>query len=281
MWYIIIGIIIIGVIVAILEAVWNIAGGILLIIYKNLNIICKNLLDAVGKHALIITSILCVIAFLAFSWGGVLVVAIGGLGIACILNKIGQALKVHDKSIKDTAKINQKTQWDRIAQQNEMALTQELDTNCRRLGFMNSAMWASKLPNYGDRIYQSSFDSITLNFAKQMEEQNILQNDDWFEAFFQYILDHPNGSTPTKLLNEVSCPQLQVTHITPDIELLEIRLKKGTQWVSRDVPPLFKEISLQDVNENLYVPTKYALNTYGSESNSADIHQNEMRFEDL
>lgn len=257
MWCIIIGIIIIYVI-------WNIflfiCGGVLTV--------GEFLSNAVGSKTFIITLVLCVIAFFAYSWSGVLVVAIGGLGIAYLLKEVGQALEKHDKNKKETAEINKNTQQAQAMQNNEFALRKELDENCRWLGFMNAEMWVKKLPNYKNKSYQSSFDNITSNFAKQMEQQNILQSDTWFEPFFRYILSHPQGTTPTKLLNEVSCPQLQITHITPNIKLLNAQLKKGTQRVSRDVPPLFDERPLEGMKENLYVPTQYALMTYGSSSDN-------------
>lgn len=264
MWYIIIVIIVIGVIWSALSSVY------------------ENLSDAVGSKTVIITLILCVIAFLAYSWMGVLIVAACGLGIAYLLKKTGQALETHDKSKRDTAEINKNTQHAQEIQSNEFALREELDQNCRWLGFMNAEKWAEKLPNYKNKSYQLSFDNITENFAKQMEQQNILQSDEWFHPFFQYILSHPQGTTPTKLLNEVSCPQLQITHITPDIKLLEAQLKKGTQRVSKDVPPLFEEHPLNGMRENLYVPTRYALNTYGSSSNNSEtMNKTEFDINDL
>lgn len=264
MRYIIIGVIVIGVIWLILSSIY------------------ENLSEAVGTKTVIITLILCVIAFFAYSWKGVLVVAVGGLGIAYLLKKAGGALEKHDENRRETAEINKHTQKAQAIQNNEFALREELDRNCRRLGFMNAEMWEKKLPNYKNKPYQSSFDSITTNFAKQMEQQNILQSDDWFQPFFQFVLNHPQGTTPTKLLNEVSCPQLQITHITPNIQLLEARLKKGTERVSKDVPPLFDERPLEGMKENLYVPTRYALNTYGSSSNnSGAVNKKEFDINEL
>lgn len=263
MWYIIIGLVVVGVIWSILSSIY------------------ENLSSAVGSKTVIITLVLCVVAFFAFSWVGVLIVAVCGLGIAFFLKKTGQAIVTHDRSKKETAQIYQASKKEQAAQQNEYALRQELDKNCRWLGYMNSMMWASKLPNYKDKLYQTSFDTITTNFARQMEQQNILQSNAWFQPFFQYILNHPAGTTPTKLLNEVNCPQLQITHITPTVKLIEAELKKGTKRISKDVPPLYEEHSLNGMNENLYVPTRYALYTYGSRSGSNEIHKQEISIDDL
>ena len=117
-----------------------------------------------------------------------------------------------------------------------------------------------------------------------MERQNILQNDDWFQPYFQYILSHPQGSTPIKLLSEVDCPQLKMTHITPNIRLLQAQLEKKTKRISEDVPPLLERRQVNIEGGFLYVPSKYALNTYGSSTswNSPNVEQTmEIDFDDL
>lgn len=230
--------------------------------------IYETLSDAVGPITVVITLILCVIAYFAYSWIGVLVVAIGGLGVAYLLKQARYALEKHDESRRETAKINKDTQQAQAMQENEFALREELDKNCRELGCMNAEEWERKLPNYKNKLYQSSFDSITKNFAQQMEQQEILQNDDWFQPFFQYILNK-NQATPTKLLSEVSCPQLNITHITPDLQLLKAQLKKYTKRVSEDVPALLKEQPVA-LSEPLYVPTKYAKQIKGAQDSSSN-----------
>ena len=254
--YIIALIIIIGIIGAICSAIKD--------LYDNLS-------DAISPTAVIITIILSIIAFFAFSWVGVLAVAILGLGFSFTLKKIGQALAQHDKSRRETAKINQKTKKMSLDHSNEMALREELEKNCRWLGYMNQEKWKDKLSNYVNKSYETDFESITNNFAKQMEEQNIIQNGDWFKPFLQHIVDTEAGNTAIQLLNVVNCPQLNITHITPDIELLESELEKKTQRISDDVPPLLNKVS-----GGIYIPTKYAIKLYGKKSNINNVVQHEV-----
>ncbi len=228
---------------------------------------------------------ICIIAFFAYSWIGVLaviiaVVAIGLVAVAGMFVK--DTVHEHDIHKKQTAEINRKTQQDITVRKNDADLQEELNKNCRWLGFMDSAMWKQKLPNYCNKVYSSSFDAITSNFAAQMERQNITQNDQWFHPYLMYCIDHPQGTTATKMLNEVVCQQLYVTHSTPNGRLLTGRLMQATRRVSKDVPPLLKEVPIDGMKENLFVPTKYALKLYGKENNSENrFHQEEMNFDDL
>lgn len=246
--------------------------------------------DTIGKTTVIIILVLDVIAYFAGSLRTVFIVTAIGIGISLLVKLIGKAgdnisrtIKDHDREKKQTAKINQSTQFSKEAHSNEVALQAELNSNCRWLGYMNSQMWGDKLSNYKSRRYEKSFEKITQNFAKQMEQQNITQNDDWFQPFLKYIITHSQGVTVTKLLNEVNCPQLHATHATPDKQLLHERLMRGTERISRDVPPIFKEVPIAEMSESLFVPTQYALKLYGSsEGNSETIsHSQEISFDDL
>ena len=228
--------------------------------------------------------IVLIIVFSLFGWIGVLAaIAIAAVvvGIVCLVQFIGKTVEEHDKQKKETAKINFATQIKKEAFENETALLEELNLNCRWLGYMNDEMWQRKFPNYMDKKYATDFKEITANFAKQTEQQYITQNNEWFQPFLRYIIEHPQGSTPTKMINEVNCPQFNATHFTPNIVLLKKKLKEGTQRVSKDVPPLFEEIPLSEIADCLYVPTKYALKLYGKEEKEFGVKQEEISFSDL
>lgn len=226
-----------------------------------------------------------VIAFLAFSWPGVFVLLIVCL-VGGILLEAGKSIKPvlekHDKEQRERAEILREAQQDETTRINDTALREELDKNCRWLGYMDNKMWRKKLPNYCDRQYSTDFDTMTKNFALQMEQQNITQNDEWFRPYLLYCIAHPQGTTATKMLNEVECPQLKATHATPDAKLLTIRLKKGAQRVSKDVPALFEEVPVAEMRESLFIPTKYALKLYGNGGSSNEPpYQEELDFDDL
>jgi len=226
---------------------------------------------AVGPITLIITAILCVIAYFAFSWIGVLIVAAIGLGVSFILRKSGQALAEHDKRKKEAAVIKKETKQMDIRHRNQLALQEELSKNCKWLGEMNAEKWKMKLPNYVNLEYDTSFEMITGNFAKQIEEENILQNDDWFNAYLDYIVKNGKGFSVIQLLNRVACPQMQMTHITPTATMLKAKLDQSTKRISDDVPAL-----LQLNAGETYWPTRYAQNRYGildSDSSKTTVYE--------
>lgn len=269
LWYIIVGIIILGIIVEMFGWLSDLVG---------------------GARNLIVIIIILAASFFVGSWSGVLVaavIAVLGYVIVKLLGEagkyIGNQVKQHDKSKYETARINQKTQTDKQIHNNDAALMEELSKNCCWLGYMSDEMWLKKLPNYANKQYSADFRTITSNFAKQMEQQHITQNSDWFEPFKLYVLNHQGGSTATQMLHEVNCPQLKMTHSTPDGDLLNTWLVRGTQKANKDVPALFKSQFIEAVNESVFTPTKYLLKLYGESNEEFQNvnHATEINFEDL
>ena len=87
--------------------------------------------------------IVLIIVFSLFGWIGVLAaIAIAAVvvGIVCLVQFIGKTVEEHDKQKKETAKINFATQIKKEAFENETALLEELNLNCRWLGYMNDEM---------------------------------------------------------------------------------------------------------------------------------------------
>lgn len=264
MWYII------GIIIVIM-----IVGGIISWIV--------DLVDEIGILPIIVTVVVIIILSVFKLWPLALGFAAISAVIYIIISKIGDQVKEHDESKRKTAQINQKTQADKQMHNNDAALIGELSKNCYWLGYMNDDMWIKKLPNYVGRQYSTDFKTITSNFAKQVEQQHILQNDDWFEPFKLYVLNHPGGSTVTKMLHEVNCPQLKMTHCTPDGDLVNTWLVRRTKKANKDVPALFSSTFIKEVNESVFTPTPYLQKLYG-ENNSEiqDInHATEISFDDL
>ncbi len=267
MWYLIIGLIVISIIYSIFSKLSELVG---------------------GPGILITIIVVLAVAYFAFSWVGVLAVigiAIGLLVIVGLLGEaghfIGRKVDEHDQKMQETARINQETQTTKLMHDNDHALLEELNRNCFWLGYMNAEKWKKKLPNFVDRVYSSSFEEITLNFARQIEQQHIVQNNDWFEPYKLYILNN-NAGTVSKMLNEVDCPQLKMTHCTPDRDLINTWMMRGTERVSMDVPELFECHLIKDMNENLFTPTKYLKNLYGvSTASSENVHREDIDINDL
>lgn len=246
MWYIIIGIIILGVIASIFEYLSELVG---------------------GTQRLIIIIVVLVAAFLAFSWVGVFAIVVLAVAIR-LLSSVGREIKsVIEKHDEES---------------NDKILMKELEKNCKWLGEMNSEKWKEKLPNYVGRKYSTSFEEITENFARQLEQQNILQSDEWFEPYKRYVVEHDGGATVTKMLNEVNCPQLQITHITQNGDLINTLLMRGTKKKSEDVPALFDKTFINEMNEYLYKPTRYLLKLYNRDCSSYQaVHREEIDFDNL
>ena len=74
-----------------------------------------------------------------------------------------------------------------------------------------------------------------------------------------------------------------MTHVTPDGDLLNTRLVRGTKKANEDVPALFSSTFIKGINESLFKPTKYLKKLYGySDGGSQEInHSTEINFDDL
>lgn len=269
MWYIIGGLIILGIIVAVFRWLADLVGGAgpLIVI-------------------IIVLVVLSVLGLWPYALGFAAICTIG-YAIVKLFGKVGKyvgdQVEQHDKSQREIAQINQKMLADEQMHKNDVALMEELSKNCYWLGHMSDDMWIKKLPNYVNRQYSTDFRTITSNFAKQIEQQHILQNDDWFEPFKLYVLKHPGGATVTKMLHEVNCPQLKMTHSTPDGDLLNTWLVRGTQKANKDVPALFSSTYIKEMNESVFTPTPYLQKLYGGNNyDSQEVnHATEINFDDL
>ncbi len=214
-----------------------------------------------------------IIGFLAGAWIGLLGVIIFWVIVLLFL--------YHSQNKKEIAENNLKTQKSKEAHDNEVALKRELEQNCKWLGYTNDTVWKRKLPNYVNKKYETSFESITNNYADQIERQNITNNDDWFRPFIEYLVKH-GGCTPVKMLNEVNCPQLKATHSTPNVELLTARLEEGTKDINEEVKAIFNKVPME--NGILYEPTRYLLHREGADaatSNGGHQDSDEIDFDDL
>ncbi len=266
MWLIIIGIIIV---IAIIGWLAEMVGGILPLI-KIVGLIIILSVFGLWPYALGFAAV-CIVLFKILA-------AFGSAG-----KYVGDQIEQHDRNKKETAQIYQKTETEKLVHKNDAALMEELSKNCYWLGYMSDDMWRKKLPNYADKQYSTDFSTITANFSKQIEQQHIIQNNDWFEPFKLYILDHPGGSTVTKMLHEVNCPQFKMTHFTPDGDLLNTWLVRGTQKANKDVPALFSSAFIKEMNESVFTPTPYLQKLYGrNNTKSLEIkHTKEISFDDL
>lgn len=213
-----------------------------------------------------------------------LIIQVGIQVVIKIVKLIGNAIDRNAEKNNQTAKLKQETSVIQLYKKFQGQLHDELENNCKRLGYMNLNRWQKKLPNYVEKdrsLNINEFDDTVHNFAVQQEEQNITQNGNWFKPFESYIIEHPQGSTLTKLIKEVSCPALLLTHVTPDRKLVAKRLEKGCKKISEDVPAVFEKVPMQNGDEFLYIPSKYLLHREGKDSSLKPAVQTEISFDDL
>ena len=245
-----------------------------------------------GSHVLVPLIILILVSFFVFSWSGVLIILLLftlyrlAKNFATNANeakiKAAETNKLAAEDKKQAAEIHRVTELNKQAAINDESLKNELMNNCQQLGEMDKQKWREKLPNYVDLNYSSSFDEIVNNFARQIEQQKILSNIEWFEVFKEYIAKHPNGVTITKMLNEVSCPVFQYTHTKKNGDLLYTLVERGTEKRGIDIPPLFnKGPKIEEANEHIYTPTSYLLKQYRNTEEASVSNAQEMNFDDL
>ncbi|MBO5373186.1 MAG: hypothetical protein J6A75_10795 [Lachnospiraceae bacterium] len=127
-------------------------------------------------------------------------------------------------------------------QKNQIALQKELEKHCEFLGAMTSKKWREKLPGYANREYETSFDQITRDFAKEMEK-NISHDHMFLYPYIQAILENDKGYTAAQLLETVNYMGLglKITHVTPDVILLNRMLKAESEERKGKEPSFIKE----------------------------------------
>ena len=215
----------------------------------------KNLALIIGGIALVITAIGT--GFIV----PLLVIAAAVYGVRVL----SVAVHSHGVNTKAAAERNAITADAQERHNNELALQQELEANCKFLGQMSLQDWYNKLPNYTGKKYVSDFNSIVENFASQVEQEYITHNNEWLQPYLDYIILHPTGMSVLKLLNEVECPSLQYTHVTDDKVLLQSKLDGCCNDISRDVPALLKKSSTQI--GDVYTPSLYLERLSGNTGN--------------
>jgi len=234
MIYIVVIIIVLGIVGAIFQWIVDTVGG------------GQNLLLIIAGIGLLIMAILngFVVPLL------IAVAAIYGIRI---LAGAVHSLGVNTKA---AAEKNAATADSRERHNNELALQQELENNCKHLGQMSLQDWYNKLPNFAGKKYITDFESIVENFSSQVEQEHITQNREWLQPYLDYIVLHPTGMSILKLLNEVKCPSLQYTHATDNKELLQSKLDECCNDLSKDVPALLRKVSVPGYGE-AYTPSPY------------------------
>lgn len=218
------------------------------------------------------------IAFVVLTGGTGIIVALIIGGIYMIVKKNREGKYKEKEAERDTARQQAKTTDTQIRHMNDMELKLALDSNCKSLGTMDEQGWRRVLGNYVHKEYETSFDEITMNFAKQIENQYIAKTaSDWMQKFEEYISQRPSGCPIFKMLEEVDCDALRMTHITPTNKILEHYLNEGTKELGYGVKAKFT-VSNAD-NLVIYKPTKYLMHLYENKMNGYSIQGKQIEID--
>lgn len=185
MHYIIAFIIAIAILGALLEFIKELLGG---------------LFGWIGRH---LSQIILVILFLGLC-------SQVGVATTVVLYAIGALVYTLWKNLKH---------W--IARNNERALTQHLNQNCLRFGYMNHDSWTRALPDYANKTYpeSTSFYCIVDQFASDVERQYIASDEklSWLDPAIRHLAQE---MADVHQLAQVPSEGLHYTHSTPNEKLI-------------------------------------------------------------
>ena len=236
------------------------------------------LIEFIKEHFGTIVGIILAIAFVVLTGGVGIIVALILWGVYAIVKRNREGKYAEKELENKTAQKNAETSRLEIRHENDNELANELDRNCKYLGLMNEQRWEMQLHNYVNREYSTSFAEITRNFAMQIEDQYIAKNVDyWMQNFEKYIVQRPSGCPIFKMLEEVDCDALRMTHITPTNKILEHYLNEGTKELGYGVKAKFT-VSNAD-NLVIYKPTKYLMHLYENKMNGYSIQGKQIEID--
>lgn len=184
-----------------------------------------------------------------------------------------------------------------VATKNEKELKSFLEGSCMKLGYMNDSAWVKRLPQFADKAYNNSFESITKKFALDIEKRYI--EDDfklrWLDPASNYL--KKAFVADIRELEQVPSEGLAYTHHTPNGKLIkeamdQISINKiidGKHLVQK--APLEAEAVCKDHNfmsvESIpeYYMNLYTINEYFRERSvskeESNLETEEMSLDDL
>lgn len=175
-------------------------------------------------------------------------------------------IQEHDANEIKKAEILERTEKSKRASLNKEELERYLEKECMRMGQMDREDWHRLLANYVRKEYPIPFDSITYNFAQQMEEKILIQRDDWFKSYLEFIVDNGSGRrfNINQLLAKVKCEQFEITHNTSNRDLLQSKLDEAVK--GKGTAPLLKTTK-DNEGMTLYYASASLLREYGFDNN--------------
>lgn len=133
-----------------------------------------------------------------------------------------------------------------IKRRNEKELMIYLNENCIRCGYVDRTYWRELLPEYVSKSYETSFEEITNRFAWQVEEKYI-RNDkeiEWLNPAMTYLIN--NVIADVVELEKVPSENLKYTHITPNGKLIHDAMESLCSAKIVNGKPMVQKIVLED-----------------------------------
>lgn len=180
---------------------------------------------------------------------------------------------------------------------NQKKLLIHLKNNCSKLGYMNANKWRNYLPEYADKMYPTSFDDITKNFALQIERLNIIEDNNlsWLDPASKYLVE--SGMADVYELAQVPSEGLKWTHVTPNEKLIFDAMEKLSIVKKINDKKLINKINLDeeavksahnfDKNKSIpkYLCVAYKIDDYfmnkKTNTNESNIESEEFSLDDL
>lgn len=111
--------------------------------------------------------------------------------------------------------------YNSIGEKNEKELNGFLGSSCVQFGYMNDSAWVKKLPQFAGKSYNTSFQSITSQFALNIEKRYITDDSKltWLDPASNYL--KKAFAADVWGLEQIPSPGLSYTHSTPNGKLIQ------------------------------------------------------------
>lgn len=129
---------------------------------------------------------------------------------------------------------------------NQKKLLIHLKNNCRKLGYMNPNKWRNYLPEYANKMYPTSFEDITRNFALEIERVYIIEDSNlsWLDPASKYLAE--SGMADVYELAQIPSEGLKWTHVTPNEKLIFDAMEKLSIVKKINNRKLINKINLEE-----------------------------------
>ena len=176
----------------------------------------------------------------------------------------------------------------KIKQKNEDGVNTYLINNCVKCGHVTEDSWKAMLPQFASKSYITSFEQITSNFAKRMEDKYIEGDEKltWLNPAVHYLRN--NLIADITELERVPSEGLNFTHVTPNGKLIfdamenlcKVKVSDGKHMIQKIL--LKPDAVRQELNlaADASIPEYYMI-AYKINDIEGNIESEELSLDDL